>query len=34
MSTAENVVLVPSGWVDGSGSSGVYYLLTSGGYDG
>jgi hypothetical protein len=34
MSTAKNVVLVQSGWVDGSGSYAAYYILTSGGYDG
>jgi hypothetical protein len=34
MSTATNVVLVPSGWVEGSGSYGVRYILTSGGYGG
>jgi hypothetical protein len=34
MSTAKNVVLVQSGWADGSGSYGVHYILTSGGYDG
>ncbi len=34
MSTAENVVLAHGGWVDGSGSDGVYDMLTSDGYDG
>jgi hypothetical protein len=34
MSTAKNVVLVQSGWADGSGSSGVPYILASGGCDG
>jgi hypothetical protein len=34
MSTAKNVVLVHDGWGDGSGSHGMYDILTSGGYDG
>jgi hypothetical protein len=34
MSTATNVVLVRGGWVEGSGSYGVHYIVTSGGCDG
>jgi hypothetical protein len=33
MTTAKNVVLVHGGWVDGSGSQGMYDILTSDGYD-